>query len=69
MYSHHAVLYLAATAAPLPLRAGRVRAALDHRRFVDDADRLSIGMLAGHQLLAALTQSLLVPLDRFQKPL
>jgi hypothetical protein len=69
MHPHHAVFHLAATAAPLPLGAGRMRTALDYRRLVDDADRLGMGMLAGYQLLATLAQSFLVPLDQFQKSL
>jgi hypothetical protein len=69
MHAHHALLHLAAAAAPLPLGACRMHTALNHGRLIDDADRLRIGMLTGHQLLATVTQTLFVPLDRFQEPL
>jgi hypothetical protein len=46
-----------------------VRTALDHCRLIKDADRLRIGVFAGHHLLATVTQTLFVPLDRFQKPM
>ena len=65
----NAVLDLAAVAVVLPLHTGRVRATLGRSRFINHADRLRISVLARHQLLAAVAEQLLVPLNRFEKPL
>jgi hypothetical protein len=46
-----------------------VRAALGHGRLVDHANGFGMSVLPRHDLLATLTQSLLVPLDGFQKTL
>jgi hypothetical protein len=69
MHSHHTVLDLAAAAAPLPLCAHRLRAAFGDCRFVDNAHGVGMSMLLDDDLLAALSQPLLVPLDGFQKAL
>jgi hypothetical protein len=69
MHSHDAVLHFAPTAAPLPLGPGRVRAALSHGRLVDHTQGLGMSVLVSDDSLAALTQSLLIPLDGFQKAL
>jgi hypothetical protein len=64
-----AVLDLAAVAVVLPLHAGRVPAAFGRSRLIDQAQRLGVGMLGGHQLLAAVAEPFFVPADRFEKPL
>ncbi len=64
-----AVLDLAAVAVVLTLHAGRVGAALGRSRLIDHAQRLGVGMLGGHQLLAAVAEPLFVPADRFEKAL
>jgi hypothetical protein len=64
-----AVLDLAAVAVVLTLHAGRVPAALGRSRLIDHAQRLRVRMLSGHQLLAAVTEPLFVPSDRFEKSL
>lgn len=69
MYSHHAVIDLAAVAIVLPTRAYRFAATLADARLVHAADGLGMRVLAGHDLLAAVAQFLFIPLDRFQKAL
>lgn len=64
-----AVLDFAAVAVVLTLHAGRVPAAFGRSRLVDHAQRLGVGMLGGHQLLAAVAEPLFVPADGFEKPL
>ena len=67
--SHHAVVDFPCPPTPLPLRPGRVHAALGDAGFVDQTDRLRIGVFAGDERLTAIPQLLLVPLDRFEKTL
>jgi hypothetical protein len=69
VHAHHAVVDLAPVAVPLPPHPHRVAATLGDSRFVDHADRLRVRVIAGHDLLATVVQSLLVPLDRFQETL
>jgi hypothetical protein len=38
-------------------------------RFVNQANRLRMSVIAGDDLLASIPQSLLIPLDGFQKTL
>jgi hypothetical protein len=64
-----AVLDLAAVTVVLTLHAGRVPAAFGRSRLIDHAQRLRVGMLGGHQLLAAVAESLFVPADGFEKAL
>jgi hypothetical protein len=64
-----AVLDLAAVAVVLTLDAGRLGATLGRSRFIDHAQRLGVGVLGGHQLLAAVAKPLFVPADRFEKSL
>lgn len=64
-----AVLDLAAVAVVLTLHAGRVRAAFGRSRLIDQAQRLGVRMLGGHQLLAAVAEPLFVPADGFEKSL
>jgi len=69
MHTDDAVLHLAPTAAPLPLDAHRVCAALLYPRLVDGADSVRMRMLASYDLLATIAQLLLIPLDGLQKTL
>jgi hypothetical protein len=69
MHSHHTVIDLAAVAIVLPTRAHRFAATLTDTGFVHAPDGLSMRVLARHKLLAALSQFIFIPLDRFQKPL
>jgi hypothetical protein len=65
----HTVLHLATVTAPLPVHSDRLAAALAHTRLVDHPNRLRMGMLGGHDLLATVAELGLVPLDRFEKTL
>jgi hypothetical protein len=69
MYSHHTVIDLAAIAVVLPTRAHGFAATLAGAGLVHAADGLGMRVLARHDLLAAVTQFLFLPLDRFQEPL
>ena len=69
MHNDHAVVDLAAVAAPLPLYAHRIASALGHSRLVHRANRLWMGVVGSHDLLAAITEFFFIPLDRFQKSL
>lgn len=66
---HDGVLDLAPISVVLPLRACGMSSTLGHARFVDQSDRLGIGVLGRDQLLAPVDQLLLVPLDAFEKTL
>jgi hypothetical protein len=63
MHPDDAVLDLAATAQPLPRSAHGLVTALGCSRFIDAADRFRMMMIACHQLLTAVPNGLLVPLD------
>jgi len=69
MHANHTVVDLAATAEPLPRCPRRVFAALGDTRFVDDSDGLDMRMFLRQDLLTAITQLLLIPLDRLEKTL
>jgi len=69
MHSHHAVVDLPAIAVVLPTDADGLFATLGRSRFVDAPDRLRVGMLGSHDLLAAISQLLFIPLDRFEETL
>jgi hypothetical protein len=69
MDSHHAVVQLPAVAIVLSTHADRVVAALADPRFIDAADGFRVGMIACHNLLTTISQSLFIPLDRFEKTL
>jgi hypothetical protein len=69
MDADNAVVHLAATAEPLPPSPDRLLAALGRSRFIDAADRLSVGVFAGHQALALIADATFIPLDRFQETL
>lgn len=69
MHSHDAVVDLAAVAVVLPPRADRVGAALADAGLVHAPNGLGMRVVASHDLLAAVSQFLFMPLDRFQKAL
>jgi hypothetical protein len=69
MHSHRAVVYLAARTAPLPLGSHRVRPTFADSRLVDQSHGLRVRMLRSHDLLTTISQSLLIPLDGFEKTL
>jgi hypothetical protein len=69
MHPHDTVIHFALPTAPLPLDAHRVRSAFAHRRLVDDSHGGRMSMLRSHDLLAAIPQSSLIPLDGFEKTL
>ena len=69
MHSHDAIVDLAAVAVVLPPRADRLVAALAHARLVHTPKGLGMRVVASHDLLAAVSQFLFIPLDRFQKTL
>jgi len=64
-----AVLDLAAVAVVLTLHTRGLTAALGGAGFIDHADRRRVRVLAGHQLLAAVAEPLLVPGDGLKKTL
>lgn len=49
--------------------AGGFLAAFGGSRFIDATDGLGMGVLLGHDLLAAIPQLPFIPNQRFQKPL
>jgi hypothetical protein len=69
MHSHGAVIHFAQPATPLSLGSDRVRPTFAHRRLVDHSHRVRVRMLRSHDLLTAIAQSFLIPLDGFEKTL
>jgi hypothetical protein len=69
MNSHDAVVHLAAVAVVLSPNSHRLGAALGRARLVHDADGLGMSMVSGDDLLTAVAQLFLIPLDRFEKTL
>jgi hypothetical protein len=63
MHADDAVVDLAATPQPLPSGADGMHAALGCSRFVNAADSLLVSVLAGHEPLALVPHSGLIPLD------
>jgi hypothetical protein len=63
MHSHHAIVDLTPIAVVLPTNADRLPAALGRARLVHAADRLGMGVLVGHNLLAAVSEFFFIPLD------
>jgi hypothetical protein len=64
-----AVLDLAAVPVVLTFYGRRLSAAFGGSRLIDHAQGLRVRMLGCHQLLAAVTEPLFVPSDRFEKSL
>ncbi|MEK7415511.1 MAG: hypothetical protein AAB263_19580 [Planctomycetota bacterium] len=69
MNAHHTVIDLSPAAIPLATDGHRVVAALARARLIHATDRLGVGMLSGHHLLASIPKLLFIPLDRFEKAL
>lgn len=69
MDAHHAVVDLAAIAVVLPRGADRFLAALGDAGLVYAADGLDMCVVPRHDLLAAISQLLFIPLDRLEKSL
>jgi hypothetical protein len=69
MNAHHTVVDLSTAAIPLATGGHRLAAALAGARLIHTTDRLRMGMLLGHHLLAAISELLFIPLDRLQKAL
>jgi hypothetical protein len=65
----HAVVDLPAVAVPLATNSRGRFAALGRARFVHATDGFAVGMLLGNDLLAAISEFLFIPLDRFEKAL
>jgi hypothetical protein len=69
MNAHHAVVDLAAVAVVLATDSHGVLAALGRPRLVHAADRFGVRMLFGDDLLAAISELLFIPFDRFEQAL
>lgn len=69
MDRHDRIVDLAAIAVPLPRDADGFLSALCRSRFVDETDRFVMRIIASDQLLASVSQHLLVPFDRFEESL
>ena len=69
MNCHNTVVDLPTVPIPLPTNSHRMLAALGRARLVHATDGLPMGMVLGHDLLAAISQLLFIPLDRFEKTL
>jgi hypothetical protein len=69
MDSHHTVVDLSPIAVVLTSGAHRLDAAFGRTRLVHATDGLWVGMVLGDDLLAAISELLFIPLDRFQKSL
>jgi hypothetical protein len=69
MNSHDAVVHLAAVAVVLSSNSHGLCAALGRARLVHDADGVGMSMVLGDDLLTAVSQLFLIPLDRFEKTL
>lgn len=69
MDSHHTVVDLSPVAVVLTSGAHRLDAAFGRAGLVHATDGLWVGMVLGDDLLAAISQLLFIPLDRFQKSL
>jgi hypothetical protein len=69
MNPHNTVVDLPAVAVVLSSNTHRIFAAFRRARFVDATDRLGMGVVFGHDLLASISQLLFIPLDQFEKAL
>ncbi len=69
MDSHDAVVYLALSAAPLPLDSHGVHPAFAHPRLIDHSYGLRVGMVRGDESLTPVAHPVLIPLDGFKKTL
>jgi len=69
MHRHHTVVDLSPATIPLAAGADGLVATLGHTRLIHAADRLGMGVLRGHNLLASISELFFIPLDRFEKAL
>ena len=69
MNTHNTVVDLSAVAIPLAGNSHGRFAALGRARLVHTTDGLGVGMILGDDLLAAISEFLFIPLDRFEKAL
>jgi len=69
MHADRTVFDLATIAVVLPTGTDGMRAAFGVARFVEDPDRVGMGVFLGDDLLAAIPQLFFIPLDRFEKAL
>ena len=69
MHTDDTVVHFASTAEPLPCGTDRMFATLGCPRFINAADRLNVGVVACHQLLALVADTGAIPLDRFHQTL
>ncbi len=69
MNRHHTVVDLTPVAVPLATDPHGLVAALGRARLVDATDRVGVGVLCGHDLLAPVSELLFIPLNQFQKAL
>jgi hypothetical protein len=69
MHAHHTVVDLASVAIVLPRGTNRLLATLGRTGFIHAADRFSMSVFFGHNLLASISKSIFIPLDRLQKAL
>ncbi len=69
MHPHHAIVDLTPIAIVLTIGAHRLGAALGRARLVHATNGLAVGMVFGNDLLAAVSEFLFIPLDRFEKAL
>jgi len=69
MNPDNAVVELPTVAIVLPADTHRILAALRRARLVDAANRLGVGVVFGHDLLAAISQFFFIPLDRLEETL
>ena len=69
MNSHHTIVNLPSIPIPLASGAHSLVAAFGRAGLVDATDRFGVGVVRGHDLLAAVSELLFIPLDRFEKAL
>ena len=69
MNRHNTVIELSAVAIVLSPNTYRIFAAFRRARLVDATDRLGMGVVFGHDLLASISQLFFIPLDQFEKAL
>lgn len=69
MHTDDAVVDLAATPQPLPRDADRMHAALGRPGLVQAANGFLVSVFTGHQPLAFVAHTGLIPLDRFHETL
>jgi len=69
MNRHHTVVNLASVTVVLPRGPHGLLAALGRARLIHATNRFGVSVLPSHDRLAAVSQFLFIPLDRFQKAL